>query len=153
MRFYQVFLSLILAFTIFSCAANKRPNTPREKMKEYTQAIKKKDPAAMQALLSADSLKMAQNEAKEQKLPLDEVIQKESLFSEDQRVVEFRNEKTAGDRATLEMKDSAGLWNSVQFIKEDGIWKIDKKGYADDLQKQIDEDNKRLDEQVNRSRQ
>lgn len=106
----------------------------------------------MKALLSKDSLTMAENEAKEQKIPLDEVIQKESLFSSDQRTVEFRNEKIGGDRATLEMKDSAGLWNSVQFIREDGIWKIDKKAYADDLQKQIDDDDKRLDEQINQSR-
>ena len=107
----------------------------------------------MKELLSKDSLGMAQDEAKAQNVSPDEIIGRENLFSENQRVVEFRNEKITGDSATIEMKDTAGTWNMIHFIKENGAWKIDKKAYADDLQKQIDEDNKRLDEQINQSRQ
>ena len=107
----------------------------------------------MRDLLSKDSLKMATDEAKEQNVSPDEIVQKENLFNGDQKVVEFRNEQITGDTATLEMKDSNGIWNSVHFVKEDGIWKIDKKGYADELIKQADEDNKRLDEQINKDRE
>ncbi|MGI8470310.1 MAG: hypothetical protein ACR2N3_17865 [Pyrinomonadaceae bacterium] len=153
MRFYQRILISILALTIFSCASNQRPVTPRETLVAYTQAIKNKDAAAMKDLLSKDSIEMARDEAKAQNISLDEVIQKETLFGENQRLVEFRNEKIDGDKATIEMKDSAGIWNMVRFVKEDGAWKIDKKAFADDLQRQIDEDDKRLDEQINQERQ
>ena len=153
MRFYQLSIGLIMALTLFSCAGNSRPASPRETIRDYTQAIKKKDVAAMRDLLSKDSLKMAADEAREQNVSPDEIIQKENLFSEDQKVVEFRNEEITGDKATLEMKDSNGIWNAVHFVKEDGIWKIDKKSYADELIKQVDEDNKRLDEQINKDRE
>ncbi|MGI8556518.1 MAG: hypothetical protein ACR2LT_09220 [Pyrinomonadaceae bacterium] len=153
MRFYQKILILLSAFLIFSCAAKRQPQTPFETFKAYTQAIKNKNSAAMKELLSKESLKMAQDEAKAQNAPLDEIIQRETLFNEDQRAVEFRNEKIEGDKATIEVKDSTGLWNSVPFVKEDGMWKIAKESYADELMKQADEDNKRLDEQINKSRQ
>lgn len=153
MRFYQTILILFSALALFSCASNQRPATPRETLVAYTQAIKNKDAAAMKNLLSGDSIKMAQDEAAARNVPLDEIIQGETLFNGNQRVVEFRNEKIEGERATIEMKDSSGLWNSVRFIKEDGIWKIDKKGFAEDLQRQVDEDNKRLDERINQDRQ
>jgi hypothetical protein len=41
----------------------------------------------------------------------------------------------------------------VHFVKEDNEWKIDKKGYADEFLKQADEDNEKLNEQINKSRQ
>lgn len=153
MRLYHIILILLSAFALSSCVSEKRPQTPFETLVAYTQAIKKKDAPAMKELLSADSIKMARDEATEQKVSLDEIISKETLFGGDRTTVEFRNEKIEGDRATIEMKDSAGLWNMVRFIKEEGIWKIDKKAFADELIKQADEDNRRLDEQINRDRQ
>lgn len=96
---------------------------------------------------------MAQSEADAQKIPLDEVIQKETLFGENQTTLEFRNEKIEGDEATIEVKNSYGIWDAVPFVREGGAWKIAKERYADALQKQADEDNKRLDEQINKGRQ
>ncbi|MGI9034819.1 MAG: hypothetical protein ACR2GD_02155, partial [Pyrinomonadaceae bacterium] len=152
MRFYQVILILILSLTIFSCASTERPDTPFETLKAYTQAVKKTDTAAMKDLLSHDSIKMAEDEARAQNVPLDEIIERENLFGGDQTAVEFRNQKIEGETATIEIKDASGIWNMVRFVKEDGKWKIDKKGFADDLQRQIDEDNKRADELINQER-
>lgn len=107
----------------------------------------------MKSLLSKESVEMAKNESKEQNVSLNEIIERENLFSSDQKSVEFRNEKVTGDKATIEMKDSTGIWNTVQFVKEDGEWKIDKKGYVDDLIKQAEEDNKRQEDQIKKSRE
>ena len=38
--------------------------------------------------------------------------------------LETRNEKIEGDRATLEVKNIEGGWNTVPFVKEDGQWKV-----------------------------
>lgn len=145
---------MLCGISLFACAAREeKPATPLETLKAYTQAIKKKDAAQMKALLSKGSIKMAQDEAKEQNVPLEEIIKRETLFSEDQRTVEFRNEKIMGETATIEMKNSYGTWDIMPFVKEDGKWKIAKERYADELMKQAEEDNKRLDEEINKSRQ
>lgn len=153
MRFYRKILISISAFALVACASNQHARTPFETLVTYTQAIRKKDVATMKSLLSAESVKMAQSEADAQKIPLDEVIQKETLFGENQTTLEFRNEKIEGDEATIEVKNSYGIWDAVPFVREGGAWKIAKERYADELQKQADEDNKRLDEQINKGRQ
>ena len=153
MRFYQLILILLFAFQLSACGESAPPQTPLDALKTYTQAIKKKDTAKMKTLLSKGSIKMAEDEARERNLPLDEVIQKETLFSEDQKTVEFRNEKIEGETATIEMKNSYGTWDVVPSVRENGKWKIAKERYADELMKQAEEDNKRLDEQIIRGRQ
>lgn len=153
MRFYQTIFVLISALAVFSCTSELRLETPMQTFVAYTQAIKKDDAAQMKKYLSKETLKMAENEAKAQNVSTDEIIKRETLFSKEQRGLDFRNVKTDADKATIEIKNSSGVWNTVQFIKEDDIWKIDKKAYADDLEKQIDEDIKRQDEQFNQSRQ
>jgi hypothetical protein len=152
-RFSRIILFLLCVSALFACAREEKSATPLETLKAYTQAIKKKDTAEMKSLLSKGSIKMAQDEAKEQNVSVDEVIKKETLFSEDQRTVEFRNEKTEKDTATIEMKNSYGTWDIVPFVKEEGKWKIAKERYADELLRQAEEDNKRLDEEKNKSRQ
>ncbi len=107
----------------------------------------------MKRFLSKGSLKMAQDEAREKSVSLDEIVQKETLFSESQSTLEYRNEKTQDDTATIEVKNFYGTWDIVPFVKEDGRWKIAKERYAEELMKQADEDNKRLDEQINQGRQ
>jgi hypothetical protein len=59
------------------------------------------------------------------------IVKRETLFSESQNTLYFRNEKIEGDKATLEVKNSFGSWETVPFVREDNRWKIDKKGYAD----------------------
>ncbi len=107
----------------------------------------------MKLLLSEGSLKMVEQEAKAQGATRDEVVKRETLFHEAQSTVEFRNEKIDGDKATIEMKDSMGMWNTVFFVKENGVWKIDKQGFANQIFQQNEEDNKRLDDIINQGKQ
>jgi len=153
MCFYKKFLFVLSACLIFACAGKFVPSTPLETLKAYTLAIKKKDSTQMKLLLSDASIKMADQEAKAQNVSLDEIVKRETLFSETQRSVEFRNEKVDGDKATIEMKDSFKTWTTVPFVREEGVWKIDKQGFANQMMQQIEEENnKRLDDIINESK-
>lgn len=153
MRFYLKFIILIPAIFFLACGGESKPSTPFETLKAYTTAIKKKDTTTMKLLLSKDSIKMAEQEAKAQGVTLDEVVKRETLFNESQSTVEFRNEKIDGDKATIEMKDSFSSWNSVPFVREEGSWKIDKQGVANQMMQDFEQNNKRLDDIINQGRQ
>lgn len=107
----------------------------------------------MKLLLSAETLKMHEQEAKSQGITVDDIVIRETLFSDTQRTVDFRNEKIEGDKATLDVKNAFGVWETIPFVKEDGEWKIDKKGYADRLMQDIEQDNQKLDELIDKGRQ
>jgi len=155
MRFYYKFLVLILIAAAFpACtSAPKKTLTPLETLKAYGSAYKKKDITAMKLLLSQESIKMHEQEAKAQNVTVDDIVKRETLFSENQTSAEFRNEKTEDEKATVEMKDSTGIWNTVQFVKEDGVWKIDRKGFANNIQQQVEQKNNELDQIINQGRQ
>ena len=153
MKLYRIFLILLAVFGSVSCSSEQKNKTPLDTLRVYTEAIKKKDTATMKSLLSKGSIKMAQDEAKSKNVSVDEIIQNETLFSSDQRVVEFRNQKIEGDNAMIEIKTSFGAFDRIPFIKEDGVWKIAKEKYLDEQLKQADEDSKKLDEEINKGRQ
>src|SRR5688500_113450 len=120
--------TIIFLFSLLllgSCAGEKAPATPLETLQTYTKAIKQKDTATMKLLLSTDTLKMHQLEAQAQNVSVDEIVKRETLFTEEQKTVKFRNEKIEGDTATLEVENSFGSWETVPFVKENGEWKID----------------------------
>lgn len=134
---YTILLMVSAAFAA-ACGATSEPKSPVETMKTYTKAVKTKDTTTMKLLLSSDTIKMLEQEAKSQNVMLDEIVKGETLFPETQKVFEFRNEKIEGERATVEVKNSFGQWETWPFVFEDGQWKIDKKGYADRLMQDIE---------------
>lgn len=106
----------------------------------------------MKALLSSATLKMHEQQAKAQNISIDEVIKRETLLGESQTAVDYKDEKIEGDRATLQYKNSFGSWETMPFIKENGEWKIDKQGYADQLMRDFEDSDKRIDEVINSSK-
>ena len=153
MRFYFKFIILLSALFVFACAGNEKPSTPFNTLEAYTQAIRKKDTTTMKLMLSDASIKMAEQEAKAQKVTLDEIVKRETLFGENQKTVKFRNEKIDGDKATIEMLDSFDSWNTVPFVREDGVWKIDKQGIANQMMRDFEQSDKRLDDIIKQGRQ
>lgn len=127
--------SRILIFSLTAClfACEQKPATPLETFKTYTKAIKKKDTETMKLLLSDESIKAQERDAKAQNLTLDEILGRETLFNANQKSVEYRDEKIDGDKATLQVKDSAGSWEAVPFVREGGVWKIDRLGQANQI--------------------
>src|SRR5262245_10525889 len=128
MRFLLFNLIFFTALFVGGCSGNSEPASPLQTFKTYTKALKQKDTATMKLLLSNDTMKMHEQEAKAQGVTVDDIIKRETLVSPDQTTVEYKNEKISGDKATLEVKNSYGMWETVPFVKEDGVWKIDKKG-------------------------
>jgi hypothetical protein len=107
----------------------------------------------MKLLLSAESIKMHEQQAKAQNLTLDDIVRRETLFTEGQKTVEFRNQKIEGEKATLEVKNSSGFWEIVPFVREDGEWKIDKKGYAEQMMQDFEQPNQQMDDFINQGKQ
>ena len=145
--FYKFIILLAVCFSL-ACAEKPKPATPLETLKAYTRAIKRKDTTEMKLLLSSASIKMAEQEARAQNRPLDDIVKNETLFSQTQTSLNFRYEKIDGERATIEVENSFGSWDTVPFVKEDGAWKIDKQAIADRMVEQIEEEqNKKFDEE------
>ena len=136
-----------------ACSSERQPATPVETFQTYVKAIKKKDITTMKLLLSKDTIKMHEQEAKAEGVNLDDVVKRDSMLGEGQTTVEYRNEKIDGDKATLEYKNSYGIWERIPFVKEDDEWKIDKKGYADQIEREVEQNNQQFDEMLNKGRQ
>src|SRR3954471_18644155 len=143
----------LAAMVLSACSSGKQPATPVETFQTYVKALKKKDITTMKLLLSKDTLKMHEQEAKAEGVTLDDVVKRETLLGNGQTTVEYRNEKIEGDKATVEYKNSYGIWETVPFVKEDGEWKIDKKSYADQLERDVEQNGQQFDDMINRSRQ
>ncbi|MDM7923992.1 MAG: DUF4878 domain-containing protein [Pyrinomonadaceae bacterium] len=124
---------------LFGCSNEAKPTTPKEAFHEYSKARKRGDLTRMKTLLSAESLKMHEQEAKAQSATVDDILKRETLVSESQNIVKVRNEKVEGEKATLEVENFFGSWETVYFVREDGEWKIDKKGYADRMMQEIEQ--------------
>ncbi len=130
----------------------QRPATPKETFMTYIKALKAKDYTTMKLLLSASTIKMHEKEAKSQGVTVDDIVKRETLVSENQTSVEYRNEKIDGDKARLEVKNTLGNWETIPFVREDGVWKIDKQGYANQMIQEIEDQEKKLDELINGNR-
>ena len=143
--------SRILIFSLVAIAAacgSSEPVSPLQTFKTYTKAIKQKDTTTMKLLLSNATIKMHEKEAKAQGVTVDDIVKRETLFGENQKSVEYRNEKIDGEKATLQVKNSYGSWETVPFVREDGSWKIDKAGYAEQMMKDIEDNDKKLDDLI-----
>lgn len=70
----------------------------------------------MKILLSDATIKMHEKEAKAQGVTVDDIVKRETLFSENQKSVEFRNENISGEKATLQVKNAYGSWETVPFV-------------------------------------
>lgn len=87
----------------------------------------------MKLLLSEATMKAHEQHAKARGVPVDDIVKEETLFTENQRSVEYRDEEIEGDKATLQVKNSMGSWVTVSFVREEDVWKIDKLGAANQL--------------------
>lgn len=150
---FKIFVLLTTLLLLGSCALERAPSTPIETFKTYTKAIKQKDTATMKLLLSAETIKMHELEAQAQNVTVDDIVKRETLFTENQSTVKLRNEKIDGDKATLEVENSFSAWETVPFVKENGEWKIDKKGFAQLLMEENEKSNHQLDDLINQGRQ
>ncbi len=147
--FVRFIILAFITFSLFACGGNQKPPTPIDTFKAYTLAYKQKDTTTMKLLLSESSLKMAEQQAAQQNVTVDDIVKNETLFTENQKDFAYRNEKIEGERATIEVRDGFNNWNTIPFILEEGVWRIDKQGIATQIQQKNEINNKRLDELIN----
>ena len=91
----------------------------------------------MKLLLSDATIAKHESEAKAQGKSLEEILEGDALFNANQRSVEFRDEKIDGDTGTLQVRDASNSWITLRFIREDDVWKIDKQGQANLIEREI----------------
>ena len=145
--------AIVVALFAAGCAESPKADTPIQAFQSYIIAVKEKNTTKMKLLLSSESIKMHELEAKAQNVTLDDIVRRETLFSEGQKTVTFRNEKIDGDKATLEVKNPYGTWETVPFVRENSEWKIDKKGYTDRLMQEIEQSTQQMDDFINQGKE
>ena len=88
----------------------------------YT-ARKNKDIAALKKLMAKDILEFFALVGEEDKKSVDDML-RELADRPQADTAEARNEKITGDKATIEYLDENGKWRPMDFVKEDGVWKL-----------------------------
>jgi hypothetical protein len=113
-------------------------SSPTATFKNFFEASKKKDPAAMKKTLSKGSLDMFDRIAKEQNKTTDDMLKEVDKDGKKESVPETRNEKITGETATLEIKnEKTGKWDTLPFVKEDKEWKIAFDKFIEDMMKEL----------------
>lgn len=105
--------------------ASLKTATPSEANESLFNAIKARDKASVKQLLSKDSMGIIEAAAKEKKMTVDELLDKEFFVNVTLPArLEQRNEKIDGDKATVEMLTDKNEWDTSNFVKENGAWKV-----------------------------
>lgn len=146
---FKILFAAILPVMLLACGSSKPAASPVETFETYVKALKKKDYTSAKILLSAATIKMHEQEAKAQNTTVDEIIKRGSLVADGQTTVKYRNEKIDGDKATIELQNSFGSWETIHFVREDGVWKLDIAASAQDIIKDVDDQDKIFDQLSN----
>lgn len=121
-------LTLTLALLALSAAGCKKSpsESPGATFQVFYESLKNKDVEAYKKTVSKNTLMILERRAKDMDRTLDAYI-KADMDRPTRKLpdkLETRDEKIAGDKATLEVKNNEGGWNTVPFVKEDGQWKV-----------------------------
>ena len=110
----------------------KKPETPTTNeaptlkpiVVAYYDALKKKDDAALKAVLSAELIKSIEEDMKsEKKTKFAEFVAETEKIPDG--AIEVRNEKITGDKGQAEVKGGTYLnWTALAFVCEVGYWKM-----------------------------
>jgi len=136
--------AIALVLAVLACSLLNR-STPTATFKAFFEASKKKDAAGMKKTLSKGTLDMFDKLAKEQNKSTDDMLKEVDKDDKSEKMPETRNEKINGDTATLEVKnDKTGKWDTLPFVKENGVWKIALDKFLEDLLKGLSDKLKEL---------
>ncbi|CAN5411111.1 hypothetical protein BH10ACI2_BH10ACI2_12800 [soil metagenome] len=104
----------------------KRTGSPSDAYRAAFAARKSKDIDALKKLMSKDILEFFElmgNADPKKKMTVDEVL-KDLCEKPQNTTAETRNELVDGDKAKIEYLDEKGQWSPMDFVKEDGVWKL-----------------------------
>lgn len=134
-------LSFVLAFALFSFACQDAPtsqtqapanlgplkaDTPTDAYKSLFAAVKAKDNARIQQLMSKDTIGFAGFALEQQKQSLEKVLENgltSTTFAAS--LPEIRDERVNGTFGAVEVfSQRDNRWEDLPFILEDGVWKL-----------------------------
>jgi hypothetical protein len=140
MKVYKLTIITLLAIIFTACQTAKQTLSPTETMKALNEASKTKDVETIKKLVSKGTLDLLNKAAKDQNTTIDELLKKDD-GSPFQELPETRNENITGDAATIEVKNNAtNDWETMPFVKEEGVWKIALDKFMDDVMKRMNEE-------------
>ncbi len=97
--------------------------SPTAAYKAAYNARKNKDLDGLKKVLSKRAIKFFTDMGKMNKKTLDDTL-KEMMAQPQASTAEVRNEIITGNKAALEYLDENGKWKPMDFVKEDGEWKM-----------------------------
>ena len=127
-KLFLMAIIMTIALIALSGAGCKKSSveSPGATFQAFYESLKNKDVEAYKKTVSKNTLQVLERRAKDMDRSLDAYIKLD--MEKPTRMLpgkmETRNEKIEGERATLEVKNNEGGWNTVPFVKEDGQWKI-----------------------------
>ena len=124
MKRYKIAFIVVLAIVFTACQTANKIKSPTETMMALHEAAKTKDAETIKKLVSKGTLDLLELSARNKNISVDELLKQEN-GAPFQEMPETRNEKIFGDAATVEVKyNTSGQWETIPFVKEDGIWKV-----------------------------
>jgi flagellar hook-associated protein FlgK len=149
MKLSITILFMLLAFVFTSCQQTPQSQTQQSQdqtkepskdspigvLKTFTNAKNNKDAETMKQTLSKGTLETISEVAKSNGATVDEFLKKGNTTPLNKpEMPETRNEKIAGEIATVEIKrSSTDRWRTLTFVKEDNRWKMDLNKYMEAL--------------------
>jgi hypothetical protein len=133
-------ISIIIALTVVA-ACNKSGSSPTATAKAFYDAVKNKDVQGMKNTMSKGSLDLIESVAKARGQSLDDVLSKgpggnfpDTFESKEEtingdtatlKVKSKKEEETINDNtSTPKEKSKEDRWETLNFVKENGQWKI-----------------------------
>lgn len=118
----------LVALVVFGCGSDKsvfvaQTVSPTDTLKNFIEASKKKDVAAIKKTLSKGSLELAEKSAEMQNTTIEELFKRDNAEMLNE-VPEISSEKIAGETASVEVKDRTGGFETIPLVKENGVWKL-----------------------------
>ena len=118
-----IFTGLILAFVMGACGMSS--STPKSSLQAACAAVKNKDVAAYKKTLSKSKLASMDATAKQSNISTDELLKKYLDVISCPASPEPGDEEINDDKATLTLKNpSTGDVDKYNFVKEEGVWKL-----------------------------
>lgn len=120
-------LALTLALTLAALAAAACKGagaSPTATYKAAYAAMKNKDVAGFKKVLSKKDLQEMEDDAKQAGKSSDDLLKEVMNAFKLPKSDESKDEKIDGDKATLQVRNEKDEWETINFIKEDGDWKM-----------------------------
>lgn len=118
-------LTLALTLTALAAAACKSAgSSPTATYKAAYAAMKNKDTAGFKKVLSKKDLAEMEDDAKQANKSSDDLLKEVMSAFKLPKSDESKDEKINGDTATLQVRNEKDEWETINFIKEDGEWKM-----------------------------